>query len=55
MLEFSGIELPARRRESIVRRNSFARRTWFRFGRESLRSHLRKGVAGDWKNHFDRA
>ena len=49
---YCGIDLPARKMRRIVDRNSFARRTWWRFGRESVRSHLRKGIAGDWRNHF---
>ncbi len=52
MLEYCRIDLPEPRRKAIVARNSFERKTWWRFGRESRKSHLRKGVAGDWKNHF---
>ncbi len=39
-------------RRLIVFRHSFRVRTWWRMGRENTRSHLRKGVPGDWKNHF---
>jgi lipopolysaccharide transport system ATP-binding protein len=52
LLDFCQIDLPAARRKSIVSRNSFERKTWWRFGRERLKSHLRKGAPGDWKNHF---
>jgi len=40
-------------RRLIVFRHSFRVRTWWRMGRENTRSHLRKGMPGDWKNHFD--
>jgi hypothetical protein len=39
-------------RRLIVLRHSFGVRTWWRMGRENTKSHLRKGVPGDWKNHF---
>lgn len=53
IFEFCGFHAPAWRRRSIVLRNSFARHTWWRFGREQVKSHLRKGTPGDWRNHFD--
>jgi lipopolysaccharide transport system ATP-binding protein len=48
-----GIDLPEERLHSIVSRFSFHRQTWWRFRKECVKSHLRKGVAGDWKNHFN--
>jgi lipopolysaccharide transport system ATP-binding protein len=52
LFEFCELDVSERRRRKIVDRNSFERRTWWRFDRESLGSHLRKGQPGDWKNHF---
>jgi hypothetical protein len=48
-----GIGLSPRRQRMIVKRHSFGLRTWWRFGRENVKSHFRKGIAGDWRNHFD--
>ncbi len=53
MLAHCEIDVPEKQLRKIVRRFSFRRRTWWRFGREDVKSHFRKGVAGDWKNHFD--
>ena len=52
IFDWCHIDLPARRRQAIVRRNSFSRKTWWRFGREDVKSHLRKGQSGDWRNHL---
>jgi lipopolysaccharide transport system ATP-binding protein len=42
---------PARVREA-VRKNRFEARTGRKPGSENARSHQRKGIAGDWRNHF---
>lgn len=52
MLDYCGLDVPEAARRRILARNSFERKTWWRLGRERVRSHLRKGVAGDWRNHF---
>jgi hypothetical protein len=52
IFDYCQLEVPERRRRKIVLRNSFERRTWWRIGRENVRSHLRKGAVGDWRNHF---
>jgi len=45
--------LPAERVLGIVWDNDFAKKANGReVGREDPRSHYRKGVAGDWRNHF---
>ncbi len=43
------------RAAAIVDKFSFKRQTGRRAGTEDRKSFLRKGVAGDWVNHFDRA
>jgi lipopolysaccharide transport system ATP-binding protein len=52
IFEFCQVPTPALRRRWIVFRHSFKVLTWSRLGRENAKSHLRKGVPGDWKNHF---
>jgi hypothetical protein len=47
------IEMPKAMLRDVLRRNSFQERSGGRApGEEDPNSHLRKGVAGDWKNHF---
>jgi hypothetical protein len=49
------IALPSRRIRKLLAANSFSSMTHGRArGMEDVRSHLRKGVAGDWRNHFTR-
>lgn len=56
--EFSKIinhlEIPIRNSElqKIVEHNSFEKKTKRSPGEEDKKSHLRKGVAGDWRNYF---
>jgi hypothetical protein len=52
IFEFCQLPTTAPRRRWIVFRHSFKVLTWSRPGRENPKSHLRKGVPGDWKNHF---
>lgn len=40
--------------EIVAAENSFARRSGRKPGEENEFSHRRKGIAGDWRNHFDR-
>lgn len=52
--KFVGLNLSERKLARIVRRHSFEVKSGGRFrGEEDIRSHYRKGIAGDWKNHFD--
>jgi hypothetical protein len=44
--------LPAAELAAILEANSFERLTGRRTGEEDVRRHFRKGVPGDWKNHF---
>lgn len=46
------LDVPAERRRSIVEQCSFERRTGRPRGQEDATKHRRKGVAGDWRNHF---
>ncbi len=48
--------LPASQLPRIMERKSFKRLSGGRRqGQENVKSHYRKGKAGDWKNHFDDA
>jgi len=53
IFEFCQLRTPALRRRWIVFRHNFKVLTLGRLGRENAKSHLRKGMSGDWKNHFD--
>lgn len=47
------IQMPDAQLRQLLERNSFAELTHGRErGSEDVSAHLRRGVAGDWKNHF---
>src|SRR5262249_38330165 len=46
------IDLSEARRRDVVEANSFERQTGRRRGQEDVAAHHRKGIEGDWKNHF---
>ena len=48
-------ELNSARIEEVVEKFSFAQMTGRNPGEQDSTSFLRKGVVGDWKNHFDRS
>jgi hypothetical protein len=47
-----GLAVPDEVRERIVAANRFESRTGRQRGEEDAANHRRKGVAGDWRNHF---
>lgn len=38
--------------QNVIQRNNFQTRSGRPMGTEDINSHHRKGIAGDWKNHF---
>lgn len=48
-----GIPIPVEEMGALLADHSFERLSGRSTGSEDRRSHYRKGVAGDWKNHFD--
>jgi len=52
--ELSDVSLDIDRTEQIVERCSFERMAGRKAGEENGSSFMRKGVVGDWKNHFNR-
>lgn len=52
IFEHCEIPLSDDERDALVERHNFTRRSGRKPGDEDLSKHLRKAVAGDWKNHF---
>jgi hypothetical protein len=52
IFNFCGLQIPEDRRRAIVEANSFEKKTGRKKGEEKVESHHRKGIRGDWQNHF---
>lgn len=52
IIEYCQIDVSPEKLRKIVERNSFEKRAGRRRGEEDIKSHYRKGIAGDWKNRF---
>jgi hypothetical protein len=52
IFEYCGIGAPGERRRFAVERWTFENMASRRRGEELRSSHMRKGIAGDWRNHF---
>ena len=50
--ELSGIKLDSSKAESVVKKFSFERQSNRKPGEEQINSFMRKGIIGDWQNHF---
>lgn len=52
MIDYCQIDISPRKLQAIVEKNSFSKQAGRKPGQEDVSSHYRKGVAGDWRNHF---
>jgi hypothetical protein len=52
---FSDHQYDRHRLEQVVSQQSFEAETGRRAGVAAPASYIRKGISGDWRNHFDRA
>ena len=52
LLEYLGMDVPAAVLEDMIHRSSFKFVTGRKEGQEDRKGFYRKGVAGDWQNHF---
>lgn len=54
LFEWLGVRVPGEVLSRVVDRLSFEQRSGRKRGDQNLLSHYRRGVAGDWRNHFTR-
>ncbi len=52
IIEHCQIDVKPSKLKKIVEKNSFEKKTGRSKGEENIQSHYRKGISGDWKNHF---
>lgn len=52
LMDSCEIDISRERLRKIVYYNTFETATGRKPGQEDINAHLRKGIAGDWKNHF---
>ena len=52
IFDFAGLEPDPEKRRVAIEAESFQKRTGRKPGEEKVDAHHRKGVAGDWQNHF---
>lgn len=52
IIDYCGINIDEENLRQIIERNSFQARSGRLQGNEDVTSHYRKGIAGDWCNHF---
>jgi hypothetical protein len=54
IVTFLGWNIPESTLAAVVHRHSFFERSGRERGHTNIHSHFRRGVPGDWRNHFDR-
>jgi len=52
IIDYCQISVTRKRLHEIVRYNTFEAVTGRKAGQEDIRAHQRKGIVGDWRNHF---
>lgn len=52
IFDYAGLEPDPEKRRAAIDAESFHKRTGRKPGEEKVDAHHRKGVAGDWQNHF---
>lgn len=52
IFDYAGLEPDPHKRTAAIEAESFQNRTGRKPGEEKVDAHHRKGIAGDWRNHF---